>query len=136
MTLTAAAAASSQKNGCTSGFLTPVERAKELLGSTFREDLEAHLLNGYVISTPETFAMGRPCPKGAEVFGPWRQWPAESCDSIFVWCAVGELSALAALVPAEFVWLGWVRLGREWPEIHWMETADFRKRLTGLVRTA
>jgi hypothetical protein len=131
MTLTAAAAASSQKNGCTSGFLTPVERAKKLLGSTFREDLEAHLLNGYVISTPETFAMGRPCPKGAEVFGPWRQWPAADVRFYFRMVRSGRAFRAGRACACRIFWLGWVRLGREWPEIHWMRDGGFPETVDG-----
>jgi hypothetical protein len=101
---------------------------RTLAGGWRSSVLFAEMKPGYVISTPKTFAMGRPCPKGAEVFGPWREWPVAECDALFIWCAVGELSALAALVPAEFSWLGWVRIGREWPEIHWMRTADLLAR--------
>jgi len=44
---------------------SPVERAaqvyqREECASSFQSDLEAHLLNGYVFSTPQAFAMGRP----------------------------------------------------------------------------
>ena len=32
---------------------------------TFNEDLELHLMNGLVFSTPEFFLMGRAVPRGA-----------------------------------------------------------------------
>ncbi len=48
--------------------MTPVEQAaaiyeRESCARTFREDLELHLLNGFVISGPDFFMMGRPVCK-------------------------------------------------------------------------
>jgi hypothetical protein len=45
--------------------MTPIEQAaavyeREHCPRTLREDLELHLLNGYVFSTPTCFLMGRP----------------------------------------------------------------------------
>jgi hypothetical protein len=115
--------------------MTPAERAKEVLGASWLEDLEAHLLHGYVISTPTAFAMARPVPKGADVYGPWRTWPDEECDALFCWVAVGPLSEILAMVPRRFEWCGFMRMGRGWREIHWRPMAPLRKRLTGPVRT-
>ena len=44
-------------------------------GRTFREDVEAHLRNGYVFNTPECFLMGRAVDRHAaaeRVDDPWR----------------------------------------------------------------
>jgi hypothetical protein len=87
--------------------VSPVERAKNLLGESWREDLEAHLLNGYVFSTPTLFAMGRPVPRGVDVYGPWRTWPVEESDSWFVWCAVGPLAELLKVLPHDLPWISW-----------------------------
>jgi hypothetical protein len=59
--------------------IRPVERAaavyeKEPCARSFKEDLEAHLLNGLVVSTPELFLMARPVCHAAtreEIINPW-----------------------------------------------------------------
>jgi hypothetical protein len=111
--------------------MTPVERAKALLGDSFKEDLEAHLLHGYVFSTPTLFAMGRPVPRGVDVYGPWMQWPIAACDAFFVWVAVGQLAELLSVIPFDLPWISWVRLGRSWEDIHWMQLEDLKKRACG-----
>lgn len=50
--------------------MTPAERIHALYSDTersFRGDLEQHLLNGYVFSTPEFFLMGRPVDSKASM---------------------------------------------------------------------
>jgi hypothetical protein len=47
---------------------------KEPCARTFREDLEAHLLHGHVISTPDFFCMGRKVYRRAQakdIINPW-----------------------------------------------------------------
>src|ERR1043165_6791482 len=89
--------------------MTPVERAKSLLGSDWLDALEAHLLNGFVFSTPEAFLMGRPVPRGAELLDPWQSWPREECDAWFVWIGVGRAARLLSLMPYPLPWVGWER---------------------------
>lgn len=80
--------------------MTPVERAaavyeREECARTFREDLEAHLLNGYVISTPTAFVMGRPVRHDApreEIVNPWHVFPRGGWDAWMVYLAAGDLA--------------------------------------------
>lgn len=111
--------------------MTPVEIAKRLLGDSWLEDLEAHLLGGFVISTPDAFLIGRPVPHGAEVVDAWEQWPREESDCWFVWCAAGDPRRLLDLMPFPLPWIGWMRLGRGWREIHWIRASRLRVALAG-----
>ena len=104
--------------------MTPVERAaavyqQEWCARTFREDLEAHLLNGYVFSTPETFVMGRLVQHDADpalIVNPWHRF--ETGDCWMVYLAAGKI------VKDPYRWvpypLPWVAFEREnqlrvWP---------------------
>ena len=79
--------------------MTPVERAaavyeREDCARTFREDLEAHLLNGYVYSTPTAFVMARPVRHDApreELVNPWHVFPRGEWDAWMVYLAAGDL---------------------------------------------
>lgn len=80
--------------------MTPVERAaavyqREDCARTFREDLEAHLLNGYVLSTPTAFVMARPVRHDApreELVNPWHVFPRGEWDAWMVYLAAGDLA--------------------------------------------
>jgi hypothetical protein len=98
-------------------------------GVSFREELEAHLWHGFVFSTPEAFLMGRPVPKGAQIFDVWQTWSAAECNAWFIWLAVGTAGRLLSFMPYELPWLGWVRQGRGWRETRWVRTARLRGRL-------
>lgn len=100
-------------------------------GGNFREEVEAHLLHGFVFATPTAFLMGRPVPRGAEIRDVWQTWPAEKCDAWFAWIGVGAIGPLLALMPYELPWVGWVRQGRGWEEVHWMCTRALRRRVSG-----
>jgi hypothetical protein len=98
-------------------------------GGSFREELEAHLLHGFVFSTPDVFLMGRPVPRSADVSDVWEYWPAAECDAWFVWLAVGRVGRLFSLMPWPLPWLGWVRQGRGWDDVHWWPTKRFAARI-------
>jgi len=59
--------------------MRPVQEAaavyeREACARSFKEDLEAHLLNGIVVSTPDLFLMARPVCHAAtreEIVNPW-----------------------------------------------------------------
>jgi hypothetical protein len=110
--------------------MSPVRLAKRLLGDSWLDDLEGHLLHGYVISTPSAFLMGRPVPYGADVIDAWEQWDLEECNAWFVWMGVGDPQALLDLMPVPLPWIGWCRIGRDWPEIHWIRTEELRRKLS------
>jgi|GEM_PF-1336530 len=122
--------------------MTPVEQAKALLGADWLEALEAHLLHGFVFSTPEAFLMGRPVPRAAEIRDPWQTWPRAECDAWFVWVGVGRAVGLLSLMPYPLPWIGWHRVGRGWSENHWWPADKvsrlqrFQSLLEGLHRAA
>jgi hypothetical protein len=112
--------------------MTPAERAAELCrarGASFRDELEAHLLNGWVFSTPEVFLLGRPVPRSADMADPHAVYPAEECDAWFVWLGVGSAERLLALMPYELPWIGWYRQGRGWRSCHWLAMGALRRRV-------
>lgn len=79
--------------------MTPAQKAANLYKQeecprSFREDLEAHLIGGYVFSTPDFFAMGRPvCSTAdhADIINPWRTFPEASWDCWFVYLVAGDM---------------------------------------------
>lgn len=99
--------------------MTPVERAaavyqREPCARTFREDLEAHLLNGYVLSTPATFVMGRLVQRDAPpelIVDPWHRF--ETGDCWLVYLAAGDILREARRwMPWPVPWLAWERSNR------------------------
>jgi len=97
--------------------MTPVEQAKavydrEECARSFREDFEAHLLGGYVTSTPEYFAMARPVIRAADaadIVNPWVTFDREDCDAWLIYLAAGDLAQLIAAPPFHLPWIGWER---------------------------
>ena len=95
--------------------MTPVERAaqvyqREECASTFQRDLEAHLLNGYVISTPQAFAMGRAVNSKADealILDPWHSFKSEDCDAWLIWLAAGDLPSLLHCFPHPLPLIGY-----------------------------
>jgi hypothetical protein len=95
--------------------MTPVELAaqvytREECSASFREDLEAHLLTGYVHSTPTAFVMARPVSVLADeslILDPWHSFPREDQDAWLVWLAAGDLASLLVLFPYQLPLIGW-----------------------------
>ena len=114
--------------------MTPVELAAsvyahEPCARTFREDLEAHLLNGWVFSTPEFFVMGRLVHKDAhplEIVNPWHMFPADQCNAWLVYLAAGDLSKMWPVMPAVKKWVGWERGN----VLRWWRFESLEKRFT------
>ena len=92
---------------------TAIERAaavyeREPCARSFREDLEAHLLNGYVHSTPRFFVMARPVDMLADeslILDPWHTF--EHPNAWLIWLAAGDLRPALELFPFELPFLGW-----------------------------
>lgn len=87
---------------------------------TFREDLEAHLLNGYVFSTPGSFVMGRPvCSMAAreDIVNPWVRFDKAESDAWLVYLMAGDLAEAVRLLPYPLPRVGWERgnVLRFWP---------------------
>jgi hypothetical protein len=97
--------------------VTCVERAaaiyaKEPCSGTFRSDLEAHLLYGFVFSRPDFFVMGRPVIKAApyaEIVDPWQVFPSSQCDCWHVFLMAGNVARALAMIPWELPWLSFER---------------------------
>jgi hypothetical protein len=65
-------------------------------GVDFAEAMEAHLLLGYVTSTPDAMALARRIRPDADTGNPWDV--DENSSTLYVWCASGDLDALADLL--------------------------------------
>ena len=93
--------------------MTPVEHAaaiyeQEPCARSFKEDLEAHLLHGVVVSTPEFFCMGRPVPHNAprhEIVDPWQNtWEEQpDCWHLYLWAGPMMSAFKCATHPLPFV---------------------------------
>lgn len=69
---------------------------------TFQEDWEAHLLFGYVFSTPEYFIMGRPvCSKAPdeEICNPMISFDPDHCDMWHIFLMAGDTTAAWSCMP-------------------------------------
>jgi hypothetical protein len=92
--------------------MKPVEEAaavyqREPCVRTFREDLEAHLLNGFVMSTERFFYMARPVVKSAspwDIVNPWIVFPEEECDCWHVYLYAGDMSFIFSHAPKAYPW--------------------------------
>ena len=90
--------------------MTPAEQAaalyeREPCARSFREDLEAHLVNGWVYASPTAFLMARPIPSGvtvAERCNPWNSWPFEDCDCVHLYACAGDMAEIWRQFPPEW----------------------------------
>lgn len=99
--------------------MSPVDQVRRLYfrhpqPRTFEEDLQAHLANGYVFSTPEAFMMGRPISRDAE----WSLqvdpfFTFRNPDTWLVWAASSvSVNMLLTFVPFHLRWVAWSRRGK------------------------
>lgn len=93
--------------------MTPIEQVRRLYrlnpGMRFDNDLKAHFERGYVVSTPQAFAMARPVRRDwtqGRISNPWDVEPLETADCWFIWALAGDLSVAARWLPCELPWLG------------------------------
>lgn len=116
--------------------MTPIETAKGILGESFRNDLEAHLLTGFVFSTPYAFLMGKPVPIGARIVDPWETWARDRCDAWFCWCFCGDLREIISMIPHPLPFAGWFRQRRGWRDVHWVSSRRFESALAKCLKTS
>jgi hypothetical protein len=91
--------------------MTPVEVAaavysKEHCARSFKEDLEAHLLNGHVHSTDQYFIMGRKVRRDAphaDIVNPWVKHANPDCWLVYLHAGNMRLAFEAADVRLPFV---------------------------------
>lgn len=87
---------------------------REPCARTFESDLWHHFQNGYVLSGPEGFVMGRPVRRDAEtsqILNPAVTF--EDPDCWHIWLAAGDWRAmLAGWLPYPLPWFSWERRNR------------------------
>jgi hypothetical protein len=87
--------------------MTPVERAaaiykRERCTRSFRDDLEIHLLHGFVFSRPDYFVMGRPVISTApenDIVDPLFQFHSADCDAWHVALFSGNIMRALHVMP-------------------------------------
>jgi hypothetical protein len=98
--------------------ITPFEQAAQVYhmepcARTFRYDLELHLLNGYVYSTPDYFVMGRPvqrCAPRDAIVDPAINHAAPDCWHVYL--AAGDMPKALTMVPYPLPWMSFERGNR------------------------
>lgn len=81
----------------------------------FQADLEAHFRHGYVVTTPEVFAMARLVRRDwtpERLNNPFHAEPAATADCWFIWVLAGDLSVAARWLPFDLPWIGFARRGK------------------------
>jgi hypothetical protein len=113
--------------------VTPYAQALALYrGDTrrFTDELEQHFLFGYVVATPDAFAMARP------VLSTWEPSriaditevePLETADAWYIWLLAGKLSVAARWLPVELPLIGLAQRGSAARFVAW----ERLKRLAG-----
>ncbi len=113
--------------------MTPFDHVVQLYaehpGMDFEADLEAHFRHGYVVATPDAFAMARP------VLSTWEPSriaditevePLETADAWYIWLLAGKLAVAARWLPVELPLIGLAQRGSPARFVAW----ERLKRLT------
>lgn len=94
--------------------MTPVEKAAAIYRSepcarTFREDLEAHLLHGHVVSTPTAFIMARyvsrEWPREKIVDPWWNDFGGAVPNCIHIYLAAGNIKEFFTYPHTTVIWI-------------------------------
>lgn len=81
---------------------------------TFHEALEAHLVNGYVVSSPDVFILARPVDRTAPselLTNP--AYTFQDPDAWFIYLMAGDVFSCWHYYPIHYNWVGWQRRGNE-----------------------
>lgn len=97
--------------------MTPYELAAKAHAAhpgprSFTEDVEAHLMNGFVFSTPDFFIMGRAVIASADarlILNPSHPFPRDRADCWFVYLMAGDIPKAWSILPWELPWFCWER---------------------------
>ena len=114
--------------------MTPVEHAAQVYQSepcarTFAQDLEAHLLHGYVFSAPAFFVMGRAVKKNAPewlILRPDKR--ILNPDAWLVWLCAGDMGEALKHLPYPLPWIGFQRKN----VLRWYPAERFLLKLRGV----
>lgn len=96
----------------------PIWEAKEAYeklqcGWTWSEMLNAHLAQGYCVSSPTYFICARPVDKDAhpaEIEDPTFEFPLQQCNTWFIYIASGDaLPSLWTVLPHDLPWVMFYR---------------------------
>jgi hypothetical protein len=96
---------------------------RESCRRSFQEDLELHLLTGFVVSTPVFFIMGRPVDRLADpelIIDPAYPFPSEEWNAWMIYLASGDMTHCWNYYPFPFDWVGWEK--RNVLRFHSMQT--------------
>lgn len=97
--------------------MSPYELARQVYGSercvrSFEEDLEAHLVTGFVFSTPDFFIMGRPVDRQADpalIVDPCVAFARERCDCWHLYLFAGDMEKAWIIEPWALPWFSFER---------------------------
>jgi len=114
--------------------MKPIDHARRIYerepcANSFEVDLQLHLANGFVFSTPAFFIMGRPVPRGAyedDIVNPAVVWSPELCDCWHVHVLAGDAGKAWSILPWPLPWLGFERNN----ELRFYPMADMQRILT------
>jgi hypothetical protein len=94
--------------------ISPVERIAALYNESsprsFKEDLEAHLLHGWVFSSPTYFCMGRGVERDAsqqDINNPWHLFSKP--DTWYVYAFSGDIQWTWKSIPYPLPWIAFER---------------------------
>lgn len=96
---------------------TPIFQAKALHFNengprSFREDLEAHLMHGFVYSTPSAFVMARMVSRdwpACDIINPWKNDLTCPPDCLHIYLAAGDIQEFWTFPHPHAVWVSFER---------------------------
>ena len=97
--------------------MSPAERAASFyervrMPRSFREDLDAHLQTGYVISTPELFMLARGVDIHASHYlieDPWNEFAREAQNCWLIYLVAGSVKTCFNYAPYPLPFVAWAR---------------------------
>lgn len=85
---------------------------RETCARSFNDDLLAHLMGGFVYSTPDYFIMGRPVMRSApqaQIVDPTVAFPKEDCDTWHIYLLAGDPRPAWSIMPWPLAWFSFER---------------------------
>ena len=85
---------------------------REICARTFSEDLELHLVSGYVVSTPDIFIMGRPVKHNAEpalIVDAAHPFARKDWDCWHIYTMAGDIKQCWGYYPFPLPFVSWER---------------------------
>ncbi|GAT35610.1 hypothetical protein TSACC_3681 [Terrimicrobium sacchariphilum] len=94
---------------------------------SFKEELDAHLQYGWVISTPLAFIMGREVNRWAtheQIIDPWYVFPEGERNAWYVAAYAGAVNTALQIIPFRHRWIGWERGIKSGLRFHSLESFE------------